>query len=281
MRGKVKGCGFLALAVRITPAYAGKRGSGSLPRSCRRDHPRVCGEKVLLYSGLLYPLGSPPRVRGKVWSVRCCRWRKRITPACAGKRPAGGHHRAGPRDHPRVCGEKAAYFRAVCGPMGSPPRVRGKAATLPMTNTALGITPACAGKSPPYSRIPPRDGDHPRVCGEKSLAEGAQASDLGSPPRVRGKAPINRHQAEEHGITLAYAGKRVAVRSDLGTIRDHPRACGEKFHPASDRKLGRVQGTKRSSGPAPAAAPAGLAGSCPAFPPWSYPPRITVSRPRP
>ena len=228
MRGKeVQGL-FQDLVGGITPACAGKRSCCTLGFCIRWDHPRVCGEKPGRCQVFPGDQGSPPRVRGKVLLTVMQQSFPGITPACAGKRPAGGHHRAGPRDHPRVCGEKAAYFRAVCGPMGSPPRVRGKAATLPMTNTALGITPACAGKSPPYSRIPPRDGDHPRVCGEKSLAEGAQASDLGSPPRVRGKAPINRHQAEEHGITLAYAGKSCPPQAPTFTRQDNPRVCGEK-----------------------------------------------------
>ena len=46
---------------------------------------------------------------------------------------------------------------------------------------------------------------------------------------MRGKACQLRHVGISHRITPAYAGKRVAVRSDLGTIRDHPRVCGEKM----------------------------------------------------
>ena len=146
MRGKVKGCGFLALAVRITPAYAGKRGSGSLPRSCRRDHPRVCGEKVLLYSGLLYPLGSPPRVRGKGFGSFQAAGPLRITPACAGKSFGCPQPAFYTGDHPRVCGEKrfSAVFHLATS--GSPPRVRGKVYPGDTTNKSQGITPACAGK---------------------------------------------------------------------------------------------------------------------------------------
>ena len=50
--------------------------------------------------------GSPPRVRGKVFSNVNFFVRIGITPACAGKsfliRCVSGEH----EDHPRVCGEK-------------------------------------------------------------------------------------------------------------------------------------------------------------------------------
>ena len=70
----------------ITPACAGK---SSRPTAfCVRcqDHPRMCGEKKLIFdAGQLIP-GSPPHVRGKVHKEVCDELRLRITPACAGKR---------------------------------------------------------------------------------------------------------------------------------------------------------------------------------------------------
>ena len=143
------------------------------------------------------------------------------------------------------------------------------------------ITPACAGKSRRKTTDRFCSRDHPRVCGEKGHGSELRGRQVGSPPRVRGKGGSPHRERKATGITPACAGKSCPPQAPTFTRQDHPRLCGEKFHPASDRKLGRVQGTKRSSGPAPAAAPAGLAGSCPASPPWSYPPRITVSRPRP
>ncbi len=50
---------------------------------------------------------------------------------------------------------------------GSPPHVRGKAASAELYFCALGITPAYAGKSIIKDITIPADGDHPRVCGEK------------------------------------------------------------------------------------------------------------------
>ena len=204
-----------------------------------------------------------------------------ITPAYAGKRGSGSPPRSCRRDHPRVCEEKVTGIRSQTINEGSPPRVRGKASSLKRSKGVVGITPAYAGKS--TDRLPACSSseDHPRVCGEKYPSEQHGVRTMGSPLRVRGKAGLSHGCLVLVGITPARAGKSCPPQAPTFTRQDHPRLCGEKFHPASDRKLGRVRGTKRSSGPAPAAAPAGLAGSCPASPPWSYPPRITVSRPRP
>ena len=47
MRGKEVVHKRIWVAVRITPAYAGKRLPPFGPYGCRGDHPRVCGEKVV------------------------------------------------------------------------------------------------------------------------------------------------------------------------------------------------------------------------------------------
>ena len=51
----------------------------------RRDHPRVCGEKLSDTDVEKVEVGSPPRVRGKVTYVSKSAYTVRITPACAGK----------------------------------------------------------------------------------------------------------------------------------------------------------------------------------------------------
>ena len=73
-----------------------------------------------------------------------------------------------------------------------------------------------------------RTGDHPRVCGEKSMALGFCPSLRGSPPRVRGKVVVTLYTTGEKGITPACAGKSVAVGHWAPLARDHPRVCGEK-----------------------------------------------------
>ena len=50
---------------RITPACAGKRTPFSLALTLCRDHPRMCGEKLIVFTFPHFGKGSPPHVRGK------------------------------------------------------------------------------------------------------------------------------------------------------------------------------------------------------------------------
>ena len=147
MRGKGADHLRSEVCLGITPAYAGKSAASAFGYARRRDHPRVCGEKYRPSARLLIFGGSPPRVRGKV-SVRAA-WRPYhgITPACAGKSRSQPRLPCTGRDHPRACGEKSSLFRTACSPMGSPPRVRGKAVHHKHRHSPGRITPACAGKS--------------------------------------------------------------------------------------------------------------------------------------
>ena len=106
MRGKGK-CDVAVLQNgRITPAYAGKSCRYGRPHTAARDHPRLCGEKLLFVDQSIYYTGSPPPMRGKgeVGTTGCILYG--ITPAYAGKR---SHFRSSSfptKDHPRLCGEK-------------------------------------------------------------------------------------------------------------------------------------------------------------------------------
>ena len=127
MRGKEQPTSSICSSAGITPACAGKRIERSQCRTSRRDHPRVCGEKVFASISILVAQGSPPRVRGKVRQHLESRQSVGITPACAGKRARPSPCRSQSRDHPRACGEKRVGSLASVGLSGSPPRVRGKA----------------------------------------------------------------------------------------------------------------------------------------------------------
>ena len=52
---------------------------------------------------------------------------------------------------------------------------------------------------------------------------------LGSPPRMRGKALKPAHELLCDGITPAYAGKSEQCGGTGTTDWDHPRMCGEKY----------------------------------------------------
>ena len=70
--------------------------------------------------------------------------------------------------------------------------------------------------------------DHPRICGEKTLAKPLKAAKVGSPPHMRGKGALSLYFSKVMRITPAYAGKRCRVYKITGTHWDHPRICGEK-----------------------------------------------------
>ena len=55
----------------ITPAYAGKSCVFVFFCVLKWDHPRVCGEKLLVLPLVLLRRGSPPRMRGKGKTVHC------------------------------------------------------------------------------------------------------------------------------------------------------------------------------------------------------------------
>ena len=132
------------------------------------------------------------------------------------------------QDHPRVCGEKAEWFRANRYYEGSPPRMRGKVGLPPPFLSMRRITPAYAGKSPKFRNRLDVYKDHPRVCGEKTYRDSPTYPAAGSPPRMRGKASGPGVLSSLSGITPAYAGKSPVRELLLIVSRDHPRVCGEK-----------------------------------------------------
>ena len=73
--------------------------------------------------------------------------------------------------------------------------------------------------------------DHPRLCGEKALNGFFLTYLLGSPPPMRGKAPVPESTTNSPGITPAYAGKRSSPFIHSCHPLDHPRLCGEKQPP--------------------------------------------------
>ncbi len=71
-------------------------------------------------------------------------------------------------------------------------------------------------------------GDHPRLCGEKSLTSLFENVLRGSPPPMRGKVWFCQKGFVFDGITPAYAGKSFCGQSACISQQDHPRLCGEK-----------------------------------------------------
>ena len=192
-------------------------------------------------------------MRGKLGKSANVGLRNRITPACAGKTNRGKRLPLFPQDHPRVCGENAAYFVKFLSPGGSPPRVRGKPAQEQLAAASSRITPACAGKTISVNDDEPASRDHPRVCGENFTRMSCTKISTGSPPRVRGKLDDIIADPDLGRITPACAGKTPGIFHKKRTLEDHPRVCGENLFTStwSVRTSGsppRVRGKLMSSG---------------------------------
>ena len=106
MRGKEYGAISDYIGYGITPAYAGKSRMIESRRNIRRDHPRLCGEKWVLYGGFCSIRGSPPPMRGKDEVLTLFDAEPGITPAYAGKSVILSGDYSEIEDHPRLCGEK-------------------------------------------------------------------------------------------------------------------------------------------------------------------------------
>ena len=106
MRGKLSEIYPRQKNQRNIPAYAGKTPAHPCYRPGRREHPRVCGENMRLFSGSDGTNGTSPRMRGKPTRPSNQSDPTRNIPAYAGKTP--------PKD--------SSTFQNA----GTSPRMRGK-----------------------------------------------------------------------------------------------------------------------------------------------------------
>ena len=86
-----------------------------------------------------------------------------------------------------MCGKNVALAGIAIPVWGSPPRVREKPSDTSSMIVAIGITPACAGKTKVPVTLRGLVRDHPRVCGKNTSALTKMRYLAGSPPRVREK----------------------------------------------------------------------------------------------
>ena len=166
-------------------------------------------------------------MRGKLVFLVLRRAGVGITPAHAGKTIGDRRHDRQPRDHPRACGENESRREIKKATEGSPPRMRGKLFCKPSNISALGITPAHAGKTAQKVALRHDRRDHPRACGENTAIRLHEIYNKGSPPRMRGKLSEIVDTTDSPGITPAHAGKTLRFSGLCLDTGDHPRACGE------------------------------------------------------
>ena len=170
VRGKPEMDNTTHIAIRITPAGAGKTAPRGAGGRSPKDHPRRCGENRYSVSCGFLEVGSPPQVRGKLSAGADHAAAAGITPAGAGKTGLYLHRRIWTRDHPRRCGENSINLASISGGKGSPPQVRGKLSRNSSNIALNGITPAGAGKTKHILRkIPPIYGSPPQVRGKRTV----------------------------------------------------------------------------------------------------------------
>ena len=213
MRGALKLGLPIHVLSRIIPADAGSTGTPT--RSCCRstNHPRGCGEHLLMYIDYLCHLGSSPRMRGtQALAPDRPAWAG-IIPADAGSTILAYTRAASELDHPRGCGEHAGLTYQVPSVIGSSPRMRGARRVAALVDRDRRIIPADAGNTPRLRRystllgIIPADAgsthfrespcvdkwDHPRGCGEHNMLNFPALRNEGSSPRMRGARPWTCH----------------------------------------------------------------------------------------
>ena len=198
----------------ITPAHAGNT-FRPFPVSLRKgDHPRACGEYVLLASHAAVIMGSPPRMRGIPMVEQRPVKASGITPAHAGNTDTARGSFSGNRDHPRACGEYLMIKDLAGSTLGSPPRMRGIPQEDVLRLTDIGITPAHAGNTPALPLGTIARWDHPRACGEYFGGTWQRLKDTGSPPRMRGIPKMEIKRLADRRITPAHAGNTMVNRRD-------------------------------------------------------------------
>ena len=109
----------------IIPADAGNTGKEACINGRSWDHPRGCGEHLVLYLPLFFLCGSSPRMRGTLKDCGLFPAERRIIPADAGNTDDQHQGRRHWRDHPRGCGEHSESWTTRSQSGGSSPRMRG------------------------------------------------------------------------------------------------------------------------------------------------------------
>ena len=137
---------------RIIPADAGSTHQAHPTVDGQGDHPRGCGEHLLITWSGHNPSGSSPRMRGAQSSFLIRLPPLGIIPADAGSTAMPFDMACRYKDHPRGCGEHVSMRIMPVGPAGSSPRMRGALGRGKRFGAGLGIIPADAG-STSYPRL--------------------------------------------------------------------------------------------------------------------------------
>ena len=258
---------------RFIPACTGNSIQGRRPNANSAVHPRVYGELTSTRSPGWKRIGSSPRVRGTLETLRlrCCV--RRFIPACTGNStgpkldyngvPGSSPRVRGTRRHRRhrrhctrfipACTGNSTSVSLISGTTsGSSPRVRGTPCATAAWAAPARFIPACTGNSITFGRDFSASSVHPRVYGELNPIFTKGCNFSGSSPRVRGTPPGRREPYSAQRFIPACTGNSERHVLVIDGITVHPRVYGELVL-AGDNSLQnpgsspRVRGTPTAS----------------------------------
>ena len=186
-RGKPRRVAYLAMALRLIPAHAGKTTRHAPPDSHREAHPRSRGENAVVILHLRARRGSSPLTRGKPPEDSSLARALRLIPAHAGKTGDRDGHGRRARAHPRSRGENFLGCLPGVPGMGSSPLTRGKRYGTTCLEQLERLIPAHAGKTAAEYITKRAREAHPRSRGENGRERIVRRRGQGSSPLTRGK----------------------------------------------------------------------------------------------
>ena len=119
----------------------------------------------------------------------------------------------------------AVGFQGPSG--GSPPLARGRRYESRRSCIAVGLTPACAGKTNISASSASASMAHPRLRGEDSSVKSEETMFSGSPPLARGRPELRAARWSHRRLTPACAGKTLDHVRPCPYLQAHPRLRGE------------------------------------------------------
>ena len=211
---------------RIIPARAGF--TSSYPSWLARDwdHPRSRGVYFLVLTGLLAFRGSSPLARGLLVGRENECIVSGIIPARAGFTRPRRRSAITIQDHPRSRGVYDSLMPRRHRPAGSSPLARGLRGSHGSPPGLLGIIPARAGFTKPFTFGGLVCRDHPRSRGVYSRAGDNVRLQAGSSPLARGLPALEDENGRVPRIIPARAGFTIFSFLPGWSGWDHPRSRG-------------------------------------------------------
>ena len=136
---------FIPPVLRIIPTRVGTSNLCRAHELIYQDHPHACGDKSRSRHGLLFSLGSSPRVWGQVVCFLDLCAQNGIIPTRVGTSLYHFRRRRAFRDHPHACGDKTLTMRLHPAIPGSSPRVWGQVMQQKGTIRFIRIIPTRVG----------------------------------------------------------------------------------------------------------------------------------------